>query len=87
LCGSLLKPTSKSSGNAFSELGARHVIESGRYCEAINIIEDVLLWALRCAPELCRDLLADLMLAERRPVRVWAIGPLLASLRAWEALS
>ncbi len=54
--------------------------------EAIDILEDVLLWALRRDPEACRDLLGDLMLAERRPVRVWAIGPLLASLRAWEAL-
>jgi len=55
--------------------------------EAIDILEEVLLWALRRDPEACRDLLDDLMLAERRPVRVWAIGPLIASLRAWEALT
>ena len=54
--------------------------------EAIDVLEEILLWALRRDPDACRDLLADLMLAERRPVRVWAIGPLLASLRAWEAL-
>jgi hypothetical protein len=51
--------------------------------EAIDILEDVLLWALRRDPDACRDLLADLMLAERRPVRVWAIGPLLTALRCW----
>ena len=55
--------------------------------EAIDILEDVLLWALRRDPDACQDLLTHLMLADRRPVRVWAIGPLLASLRAWEALS
>ena len=55
--------------------------------EAIDILEDVLLWALRRDPDACRDLLTHLILADRRPVRVWAIGPLLASLRAWEALS
>jgi hypothetical protein len=54
--------------------------------EAIDVLEEILLWALRRDPDACRDLLTDLMLAEQRPVRVWAIGPLLAALRAWEAL-
>jgi hypothetical protein len=55
--------------------------------EAIDVLEDVLLWALRRDPDACRDLLAELMSAQRKPVRVWAIGPLLASLRAWQAMS
>lgn len=54
--------------------------------EAIDVLEDVLLWALRRDPDACRDLLANLMMAERRSVRVWALGPLLAALRTWEAM-
>jgi len=53
--------------------------------EAIDILEDVLLWALRRDPDACRDLLADLLLAESRATRVWAMGPLFTSLRSWPA--
>lgn len=55
--------------------------------EVIDLLEEVLLLALRRDPDACHDLLAELMMSERRAVRVWTIGPLLTALRSWEALA
>lgn len=55
--------------------------------EVIDILEEVLLWALRRDPAACQELLADLLLADKRQVRVWAIGPMLTTLHAWQGFA
>jgi hypothetical protein len=49
--------------------------------EVIDLLEEVLLLALRSDPDASHDSLAERMMSERRAVRVWTIGPLLTAQR------
>lgn len=54
--------------------------------EAAAVLEYVLLFAMRRDQDAPHDLLAELMAARDRDVRVWTIGPLMAAMRSWEVL-
>lgn len=51
----------------------------------LDVLEDVLVFALRRDPDAIRDFVAEMLVSERRTVRIWATAHLLTALRAWDA--
>lgn len=51
----------------------------------LDVLEDVLVFALRRDPDAIRDFVAEMMLSERRTVRLWASTLLLHALRTWNS--
>jgi hypothetical protein len=51
----------------------------------LDVLEDVLVFALRRDPDAIRDFVAEMLLSERRTVRLWASTHLLHTLRTWNS--
>lgn len=50
----------------------------------VDVLEEVLVFALRRDPDAIRDFVAAMMISERRTVRLWSMTHLLHALRSWE---